>query len=234
MTQKSAYQHSFEVQEIIGKTPGWMVRWGITALFSTLFMLLLASAFISYPVVITPDVQLVLTPPLFYVQRQAGETVTLQQPGGPVNARAVIAVVADTSGNSRSIVAPYAGVVERFGAFQGNGGDTLAVVIPGQAHYQFRGTLPAMYARQNIKGSKVNVIIAKNLISGERVVLQGTIHDISPVAVSGHCPFWGSLDTVSDKKLREAAVLSGVCEGVIEITVSERSVLKRIISGAII
>ncbi|KAA2243525.1 hypothetical protein F0L74_13615 [Chitinophaga agrisoli] len=232
MIQKSAYQHSFEVQEIIGKTPGWMVRWGITALFSTLFMLLLASAFISYPVVITPDVQLVLTPPLFYVQREAGETVTLQKTNGPVNAQAVLAVVADTSGNSRSIIAPYAGVVEPFGAFQGN--DTLAVVIPGQAHYEFRGTLPAMYAKQNIKGARVNVIIAKNRISGERVVLQGTIHDISPVAVSGHCPFWGSLDPVSDKKLGQAAVLSGVCDGVIEITISERSVLKRIISGAII
>ena len=91
-----------------------------------------------------------------------------------------------------------------------------------------------MYARQNIKGKKVNVIIAKGHLAGEQLVLRGTIDDISPVAVSGSCPFWGNLDAASNKKLAQAAALADTCEGTIEITVSQRSILKWILSGAII
>jgi hypothetical protein len=236
MTNKSSYQHSFEVQEIIGKTPGWMVRWGITALLATLLILLISSAVINYPVVTTPEIKLVLSSPLFYIQRNAGETLEFKKNSGQVTQHDLIAVASDTSGRSRFISAPYAGLIKPLSIFSGNGSvtDTLAVVIPKQVSYRFKGTLPAMYARQNIKGKKVNVIIAKNYLPGEQVVLQGVIDDISPVAISGSCSFWGNLDAASNKKLAQAAVLADTCEGFIEITVSQRSILKRILSGAII
>lgn len=47
---------SDSVNEILGKPPGWAVRWGITALFSVLILLLTGSTFFNYPDIITAPV----------------------------------------------------------------------------------------------------------------------------------------------------------------------------------
>lgn len=41
--------HSEEVQEILGKIPNWIVRWGITVLFITVAVVFVGSYFIPYP-----------------------------------------------------------------------------------------------------------------------------------------------------------------------------------------
>lgn len=49
---------SEEVQEIIGRPPHWLVRWGITAFFGVLGLVLLSAAVIKYPEVIHAPLQL--------------------------------------------------------------------------------------------------------------------------------------------------------------------------------
>ncbi|MFU8861670.1 MAG: HlyD family efflux transporter periplasmic adaptor subunit [Cyclonatronaceae bacterium] len=44
--------YSEEVQEIIGRPPHWLVRWGITAFFGVLGLVLLSAAVIKYPEVV--------------------------------------------------------------------------------------------------------------------------------------------------------------------------------------
>lgn len=47
---------SDSVNEVLGKPPGWAVRWGITVLFSVLLLLLIGSTFFNYPDIITAPV----------------------------------------------------------------------------------------------------------------------------------------------------------------------------------
>ena len=46
------------VQEVMGKVPPWIVRWGITLLFVIVFVLLVGSFFFKYPDVITAEMTL--------------------------------------------------------------------------------------------------------------------------------------------------------------------------------
>lgn len=47
--------HSEEVQDILGHIPRWIVRWGITLLFTTLLVIVVGSYFLKYPEkVVTP------------------------------------------------------------------------------------------------------------------------------------------------------------------------------------
>jgi len=45
--------HSEEVQEILGRIPGWIVRWGLSLVFVIFFGIILGSYLISYPEVVT-------------------------------------------------------------------------------------------------------------------------------------------------------------------------------------
>ena len=45
--------HSEEVQDIMGHIPKWIVRWGITLIFSILSLIIIGSYFFRYPVIIT-------------------------------------------------------------------------------------------------------------------------------------------------------------------------------------
>ena len=49
---------SQEVQEIIGRPPHWLVRWGVTAFFGALLLVLLSAAVIKYPEVIHAPLRL--------------------------------------------------------------------------------------------------------------------------------------------------------------------------------
>ena len=49
---------SEEVQEIIGRPPHWLVRWGITAFFGVLGLVLLSAAVIKYPEVVNAPLKL--------------------------------------------------------------------------------------------------------------------------------------------------------------------------------
>lgn len=49
---------SEEVQEIIGRPPHWLVRWGVTAFFGVLALVLLSAAIIKYPEVIQTPIRL--------------------------------------------------------------------------------------------------------------------------------------------------------------------------------
>ncbi len=64
---------SEEVQEILTRIPGWIVRWGITVIFITVGLLLLASWFIKYPDTISANVVLTTqTPPVEMIARSSG------------------------------------------------------------------------------------------------------------------------------------------------------------------
>jgi len=65
---------SDEVQEILGHTPNWMIRWGITLLFILIVMLVFISWFIKYPDVIPGKIILTTeVPPVKLVSKTNGQ-----------------------------------------------------------------------------------------------------------------------------------------------------------------
>ena len=55
--------HSEEIQEIMGRIPGWVVRWGISVIFSLFAVLLLISFFFKYPETIASSIVITTSNP---------------------------------------------------------------------------------------------------------------------------------------------------------------------------
>ncbi|MBB6503032.1 HlyD family secretion protein [Pedobacter cryoconitis] len=49
--------HSEEIQDIISKPPAWLIRWGLTVVFTVIGVIISMSAFIKYPDVITASLK---------------------------------------------------------------------------------------------------------------------------------------------------------------------------------
>jgi len=64
---------SEDVQEIMGRTPSWLVRWGVTVVFVILMGLIVGSTLFSYPDIITSSVVILSeNPPAAIVARSSG------------------------------------------------------------------------------------------------------------------------------------------------------------------
>ncbi|MDR0436825.1 MAG: hypothetical protein LBH22_00835, partial [Bacteroidales bacterium] len=48
--------HSEAVQDILGRPPRWMIRWGITVIFMVIFGLFVGSYFFKYPDIVPAQV----------------------------------------------------------------------------------------------------------------------------------------------------------------------------------
>ena len=66
--------HSEEIQEIMGRIPGWVVRWGISVIFSLFAVLLLISFFFKYPETIASSIVITTSnPPSDLIARSTGK-----------------------------------------------------------------------------------------------------------------------------------------------------------------
>ena len=71
-------QEAREIQEMLGRIPGWGLRWGITAVFFVVLLLLMLSWMVRYPDVVTAEVMLLTQdPPLRLVVRTSGKLDSL-------------------------------------------------------------------------------------------------------------------------------------------------------------
>ena len=65
---------SEEVQEILGRIPHWIIRWGITVIFLTMAVILAGSWFFQYPDIIESSLVVTTThPPASIVARTNGK-----------------------------------------------------------------------------------------------------------------------------------------------------------------
>jgi hypothetical protein len=112
MNNNQTYQHSYEVQEIVGKAPSWMVRWGISALFCTAALLLLLSLYIKYGEMVRYPISILSDDLPQYIVRGPGSRVTLLRPGGKVRANDTIAVAERGAGAPVAEVRKVASVTD--------------------------------------------------------------------------------------------------------------------------
>lgn len=69
---------SSEVQEILGQTPRWLIRWGITILFIVIFIFLFGSWFFKYPeILVAPIIVTTENPPYPVIARTNGNIASL-------------------------------------------------------------------------------------------------------------------------------------------------------------
>jgi HlyD family secretion protein len=98
---KEVELRSEEVQEVMGKIPAWIVRWGIMILFIVVLVLVIGSCFFKYPDVIATEMTLTGRYPVAHiVSRASGKIsklyVTDGQQVGPDSLLAVIENPANT------------------------------------------------------------------------------------------------------------------------------------------
>ncbi|MEM8883485.1 MAG: biotin/lipoyl-binding protein, partial [Planctomycetota bacterium] len=92
-------ERSDQVQEILGRTPNWMIRWGTTLVFAIVALLLLGSAVISYNDII--PAQIVITsknPPIYLKARSSGRlTKVLVQANQKIKKGDLLAEIENTA-----------------------------------------------------------------------------------------------------------------------------------------
>lgn len=70
--------HSEDVQDILGRAPSWVARWGVTAVFAIFGGVLLGCYFIKYPDIIESPVEITTyNPPVDLITRYDGLIDTL-------------------------------------------------------------------------------------------------------------------------------------------------------------
>ena len=87
--------HSEEIQELMGKIPGWIIRWGLTLVFSIFGVIIIGSYFFKYPEVVSvPMTIMTYNTPAVLESRSTGKIEDLLvENGQEVNKGQLIAVV---------------------------------------------------------------------------------------------------------------------------------------------
>ena len=97
--------YSEEMQEIMGRIPGWIVRWGISLIFILFALLLGISYFFKYPEVITSNVVLTtLNPPAELIARSTGKIEHLLAENGKVVKKNEIIAILFNTANYHSVL----------------------------------------------------------------------------------------------------------------------------------
>ena len=91
--------YSDEVQEIMGRIPGWVIRWGLSVIFAIFIVLLGVAYFFKYPEVVTSSIILTTTnPPTELIARSTGKVEhILVENGQSVLPNELIAVLFSTA-----------------------------------------------------------------------------------------------------------------------------------------
>ncbi len=90
---------SEEVQEVMGKVPPWILRWGITVLFAIVMVMLIGCYFFKYPDTLTAGITITTTtPPVNIIARSAGKLDQIYVNNGQqVQPGKVLAVIQNTA-----------------------------------------------------------------------------------------------------------------------------------------
>ncbi len=97
--------YSEEVQAILGKTPAWVIRWGVTVIFVTFVGILIGCWFVKYPDTIeAPATITTLNPPADLVARYDGLIDTLYVADGEAVERGQLVAVLRTAASWRDVV----------------------------------------------------------------------------------------------------------------------------------
>lgn len=226
-TETEYFEHSFEVQEIIGRTPSWTTRWGITALLITLLILILMSIVIKLPLVQHYSVNFKSTVQPFYVLNR--KNVTLSTILSQKKVR-VGEILASNKYTGYVITSPFDGTVSPWELNEVNSNDTLLVVNPKSSSYVAEGKVPIKILRFLHEGSIVNFTVSSDNIDQE-LQLSGSVYMIIPVATNQEVTFYAKLNKKSNQILRSETLSTRVIKGMMNINYSNLSIMQLLLHG---
>jgi hypothetical protein len=174
---------SEDVQDILGKPPGWLVRWGIGILFLIIIIVISGSGFFSYPdIVRAPVVITKENPPSLLMARSTGKLEAIfHADGSAVNINDTLAVLENS--------ARYADIfrlrnyIRHINDIMSSGSDISRVSIPGdlvlgevqQSYNQLASSLYEyrIFVNQDFYEKKIAALIEElNEYSGYRSNLE--------------------------------------------------------------
>jgi multidrug efflux pump subunit AcrA (membrane-fusion protein) len=90
--------HTGEVQDIITRTPSWLVNWGSLSIFIAIGIFLVISWLVKYPDILRAKVVITsLPPPLPLVVRSSGHLKLMKKEGDSIQAGEVVAYIASSA-----------------------------------------------------------------------------------------------------------------------------------------
>jgi hypothetical protein len=174
---------SEDVQDILGKPPGWLVRWGIGILFLIIIIVISGSGFFSYPdIVRAPVVITKENPPSLLIARSTGKLEAIfHADGSAVNINDTLAVLENS--------ARYADIfrlrnyIRHINDIMSSGSDISRISIPGdlvlgevqQSYNQLASSLYEyrIFVNQDFYEKKIAALIEElNEYSGYRSNLE--------------------------------------------------------------
>jgi HlyD family secretion protein len=104
-TYKEIELRSEEVQEIMGKIPSWVIRWGLTVFLILILILLIGSYFFKFPDTITADMTLTSRQPVTQiVARSSGKINELLVSEGDIVQEGTLLAILDNSASTADIL----------------------------------------------------------------------------------------------------------------------------------
>jgi HlyD family secretion protein len=225
---------SEEIQEIIGLVPNWIVRWGITVLFSILILFVLNSYWIKYPDVtqanalITTNIQpkkvtWMVTPPLEYKVMVAdsqmvnvGDTLFIEN-----NVQTKEVFYETTSVAGRVII---------LRATDNNPRKSTIIVTPSISNYQVQLSLPIKGVGQVKIGQKVQIKLDPYPVN-EFGYLEGKITSVVPYAIDNNyrasVKLSNGMNTTTGKKIPVQYYIIGTAE----VMLDDKNLLSRFTGG---
>ena len=96
---KKVELRSEEVQELMGKIPIWILRWGITVLLGIVVVLLLGSYIFKYPDIVEAEITVsTQNPPSYVLAKATGRLLDLYvNNGAEVRQGQLLALIANTA-----------------------------------------------------------------------------------------------------------------------------------------
>ncbi len=217
-TPKDVHYHSFEVQEIVERVPKWTSRWGMSALFITLSVILITCSLVKLPLNKQFPVLLKIDEIPFYLLNNP--EYKLDQIAG--NEAEVVAGIIIPGTN---VLAPYSGKLFRVNQQTVSETDTAFVLIPHEVAYAIEGKVPLKFKDSLHNGMKMKIIISSDKIKHE-VVVYGQIREVSPVAQNNEVSFYGNIDRQSNQILKNNFLYSPTIKAISEVSVSNRTILQ--------
>ncbi|WNB18526.1 HlyD family efflux transporter periplasmic adaptor subunit [Marivirga arenosa] len=227
-------QQSHEMEEIVGKVPNWITRWGITVLFFVALIGAFISAFIQFPDTISADViiQALEQPGKVSLTRDdaSQEFIFMVKDEDFVKPGDTLFIHKnDKLKINKPIITPMSGqVFITKGIDADNTQDYLVWVVPKTTDFEVKLKYPLKGSGKIENGQEV-VINIQNYPPSDFGYLTGKISKILPVPLEGQMQAYVKLDSMKLKtNTGKILPLDYLMEGKAEIILENRTIAKRI------
>jgi hypothetical protein len=218
------YEHSFEIQELIGKAPSWTAYWGITALTIILFFLIVVCSLIKLPVTEQYQGFLELTnPPLYIINKEN----TVIKTNSELMVKAGDLIAYNKNDKTMSIEAPYDGKLNIWKHGKTGINDTVYVLTPAKVNYVLEGIIPIKYVNHVKENSTITFAISSDKLKN-KLNLFGIIRNISPVSTNQELQLYADVNPDSNSILKSELMYSQNVRCDIEVQISDMSILDMI------